>query len=241
MITVLLGWFLTLAMPAQAGGEAGSLTMHERACQVGRARAVYDMILAQGACFRRCHARGNSACATPEGDAVSSCLAKAQTRALRLIFGRSCGRDCPECYGGCGSDVATGEVEYSSALVAGFTPLVFCSPEAPPDETRCQGAVARAAAWFARAYGRCFARCQRARCDGAGDGDARTAACAARAVRRAARVIDARCESAGGGSKPACYGRRTGPEWITLVRGAVDTGRPVIFCASPAGAFLETT
>jgi hypothetical protein len=222
---------------ATAPARADTLTPRERTCQVGRAHAVYDMIVAEGDCFRRCHAAGGE-CAAPAGAGVSACLARAQARALRRVFGRSCERDCPECYDGCGPDVAAGEVGYSTGLVSAFAPVVFCAAEDEPAVARCADTVAKASAWFARRYGRCFARCRQAGCDAAEVGDARARTCAERAARRAAVAVDSRCDAAA--AKPACYGSNTGATWTDLVRTAVDAGRPVIFCASPSGAFIDT-
>jgi hypothetical protein len=242
MIRVLvlsLGW--TLAAPPAHAAETtkGVLTSRERACQVGRARAVYDLIVAEGRCLRRCRAGtpGDAACAPPDGVGVASCVRSAEARALRRVFGRSCRRDCPECYGGCTATVASDEVRYTSGLIATFAPLVYCGAAAANEDDGCRHAVATAAARYARRYGRCFARCHGAGCDTGRD--VRTAACADRAARRARAAIDARCEPAGGGVKPACYAGLTGSVWVDLVRGAVDAGRPVLFCASPSGAFVD--
>jgi hypothetical protein len=233
MKTLRMAVVLLAAAPVWA---ADPLTPRERTCQVGRAYAVYDMIVAEGDCFRRCHAAGGD-CTAPDGAGVVTCLDRAKARALRRVFGRSCERDCPECYGGCGQDVAAGEVDYSTGLVSAFAPAVFCATETATAVARCTDTVAKASAWLARRHGRCFARCREAGCDAADSGDARARGCAERAARRAASAIDARCEKTA--AKPACYGTSTGTTWTDLVRGAVDAGRPVIFCASPSGAFVD--
>lgn len=235
MIVVAL-LFLGLGTAVDA---AADLTARERSCQVGRAHVVYDLIVASADCLRRCHAGPAADCLPADGDGVAACLAAVKTRALRGVFGRSCRRDCPEGYDGCTPAVATGEVDYTSGLIAGFAPLVFCTPDATRDEGRCRNAVANASARFARAYGRCFARSQRDGGDAGGPPDARTLTCTERAARRAVDAVDARCEPQRGGAKPPCYGDRTGAGWVALVRTAVDAGRPVIFCASPSGAFVE--
>jgi hypothetical protein len=211
-----------------------AFTPDERACQAGRGRAVYDMIAAEGTCLRRCHADAGADCAPPDGAGVARCLAKARAHARRTLFAAPCRRDCPACYGGCGADVASGEVEYSSGLVTTFSSLVYCAPDPAPAEARCTRSVARAAAGFARRYGRCFVRCHAGGCDGAGPGDVRAMACASRLETRAAAVIDDGC-----GRAPACHGGASGAAWIAVVRAAVDHGRPVIFCGSPSGAFAE--
>lgn len=221
-----------------AADVAAELTARERACQVGRAHVVYDLIVASADCLRRCQARPGADCLPPDGAGVASCLATVKRRTQRRVFGHSCRRDCPEGYDGCTPAVAAGEVDHTSGLIAGFAPLVDCTPDPTRGEARCRDAVAKASASFARAYGRCFARSQRAGGDAAGPPDVRTLACTERAARRAVEAVDARCEAAGGGSKPACYGTRTGAGWVDLVRAAVDAGRPVVFCASPSGAFL---
>jgi hypothetical protein len=59
-------------------------------------------------------------------------------------------------------------------------------------------------------------------------------ACAARAASHAASLIDAGCAT-----PPACHGGLSGAAWVDLVRAAVDHGRPVIFCGSPSGAFVD--
>src|SRR4029079_6268937 len=131
---------------------------------------------------------------------------------------------------------ASGEVEYSSGLVATFASVVYCATDPTPPEARCTQRVARAAPWFARQHGRCCVRCHAGGCDGAGAGDAQTARCTDRASRRAAAAIDAACPQRG--TAPACHGGRSGTTWIDLVRSAVDNGRPVIYCGSPSGAFV---
>jgi hypothetical protein len=214
-----------------------TITPDERACQAGRGRAVYDMIAAEAACVRRCRGRADADCRLDADTAAARCVARAKARTQRTLLGAACRRDCPECYGGCGPDVAAGEVGYSSGLVATFASVVYCVTDPTPAEARCTQRVARAAAWFARQHGRCFVRCHAAGCDGAGVGDARTARCTGRAWRRAAAAIDAGCTDRG--TPPGCFGGRTGDGWIDLVRGAVDHGRPVIFCGSPAAAFVE--
>src|SRR5262249_62201901 len=93
---------------------------HAAPGEVARAGTVYDMIAAEGACIRRCHGGTAADCAPPDGAGVARCLAKARTRALRTVLGAACRRDCPACYDGCGPDVASGEVAYSSGLVTGF-------------------------------------------------------------------------------------------------------------------------
>src|SRR5262245_13626804 len=109
---------LLLALAVE--GASAQLTGPERACQVGRGRAVYAMIAAEAACIRRCHARDAAGCTPPDGAGVARCLAKAKSHARRTLFTAPCRRDCPECWGGCGDDVATGEVDYSSGLVESF-------------------------------------------------------------------------------------------------------------------------
>lgn len=225
LLVVCLGSTVVAARPAVADRAP-----NERACQVGRGRAVYDMIAAEGSCIRRCRDRAGADCRLPDGADVARCLAAAKARALREVFGRPCRRACPACYGGCGPDVASGEVEYSTGLVTTFASVVYCAATRVATEARCTDRVARAAGWFARQYGRCFTRCHAAGCDGAGPGDARTRACADRAAGRAIAAIAARCVPARGGTPPPCHAGLTGAEWIGLVRGAVDQGRPVIFC-----------
>src|SRR5262245_59995247 len=117
----------SLILLCLASVPALALTADERACQVGRGRTVYDMIAAEGACIRRCHGRTAGDCAPPDGAGVARCLARARTRALRTVLGAACRRDCPACYDGCGPDVASGEVAYSSGLVTGFASVVYCA------------------------------------------------------------------------------------------------------------------
>lgn len=224
----------TLMLLVLASVPAWGLTADERACQAGRGRAVYDMIFAEGACLRRCHARDGADCTAPDGAGVARCLGKARAHARRTLFGAPCRRDCPECYGGCGDDVASGEVAYSSGLVTTFASIVYCATAPSPAEARCTKSVARAAAAFARGYGRCFVREHAHGGDGAGPGDARTTACTTRLATRAASAIDDACAT-----PPACHGGLSGAGWIDVVRGAVDHGRPVIFCGSPSSAFVE--
>jgi hypothetical protein len=225
-------WLLVLALGTPMAAHA--LTADERACQAGRGRAVYDMIAAEGGCIRRCRGHAAADCMPPDGAGVARCLARARTRALRTVLGAACRRDCPACYGGCGPEVASGEVDYSSGLVTTFASIVYCAPAPTPAESRCTQRVARAAGGFAHHYGRCFVRCHGGGCDGAGPGDARAMACAARAASRAASLIDAGCAT-----PPACHGGLSGAAWVDLVRAAVDHGRPVIFCGSPSGAFVD--
>jgi len=226
-------WLLALCLAGTvvtAHPALADLAPDERACQVGRGRAVYDMIAAQGSCIRRCRNRTGADCRLPDGADVARCLATAKARALRDVFGRPCRRACLDCYGGCGADVASGEVEYSSGLVTTFAAVVYCATAPIASESRCTDRVARAAAWFARHYGLCFTRCHATGCDGGGPGNARAQTCASRAARRVTTAIDARCAPAHGGTPPPCHGGLTGADWIGLVRGAVDNGRPVIFC-----------
>ena len=216
-----------------AADAAVAVSPDERACQVGRGRTVYDLIAAEAACVLRCRSAMAADCHFPDGAGVASCIAHGKRHALRALFGAACRRSCPACYGGCGRDVASGEVEYSSGLVAGFGALVYCAAAPRPAEMRCENRLARAAAWFARAHGRCFVRCHAAGCDGAGLGDVRAMACAARAAARATAAIDARCAPS---AAPTCHAGRQGSDWITLVRAAVDHGRPVIFCDGDGAA-----
>jgi hypothetical protein len=178
------------------------------------------MIAVEAACIRRCRAHAGADCRLDADTDAARCVARGKARTQRTLLGAACRRDCPECYGGCGTDVAAGEVDYSSGLVATFASIVYCATDPTPPEARCTQQVARASAWFARQHGRCFVRCHAAGCDGAGGGDARTARCTDRASRRAAAGIDAVCTRRG--MPPACYGGRTGETWIDLVRSAVD-------------------
>lgn len=235
-LAMMLSMALSTVLSTAATTEA-TITPDERACQAGRGRAVYDMIAAEAACIRRCRVRQGADCRLDADTAASRCVARAKARTQRTLLGAACRRDCPACYVGCGPDVASGEVEYSSGLVATFASVVYCATDPAPPEARCTQRVARAAAWFARQHGRCFVRCHAGGCDGAGVGDARTARCTDRASRRAAAAIDAGCTHRG--TPPACYGSATGATWVDLVRSAVDNGRAVIYCGSPSGAFVE--
>src|SRR5215831_17503980 len=133
-------WLLVLALGTPIAAHA--LTADERACQAGRGRAVYHMIAAEGGCIRRCRRHAAADCAPPDGAGVARCLAKARTRALRTVLGAACRRDCPACYDGCGPDVASGEVAYSSGLVTGFASVVYCAPAPTPSEARYAQRVA---------------------------------------------------------------------------------------------------
>src|SRR5512147_313321 len=112
---MLLGTMLAVSATATA-----TITPDERACQAGRGRAVYDMIAVQAACIRRCRGRADADCRLDADTPAARCVARAKARTQRTLLGAACRRDCPECYGGCGPDVASGEIEYSSGLVATF-------------------------------------------------------------------------------------------------------------------------
>src|SRR5262249_46237246 len=128
-------WLLVLALGTPMAAHA--LTADERACQAGRGRAVYDMIAAEGGCIRRCPGRGGAECVPPDGAGGRRCLGGGGTRALRPVLGAACRRDCPACYGGCGPEVASGEVDYSSGLVTPFASIVYCARAPTPAESRC--------------------------------------------------------------------------------------------------------
>jgi len=234
---LLITWGMLLGTAAVGAGQESALSLRERRCEVGRARTVYAMIETQGACLRRCETRDASgaSCVPPDGVGVVACLDAVKAQVRRVLFGRSCRRDCPPCYAGCGADVAEGEVGYTSGLVACFAGLVYCEPAIDQATARCMDGVARAAASFARRYGGCFARSQATGGDGSGPGDSRTKHCVARAETKTRATIDARCARA----MPACHGGRTADDWLGLVRAGVDAGRPTLFCGSPAPAFVD--
>jgi hypothetical protein len=215
-----------------AGPPLAAAGSPERACQAGRARTVYGMLVAQAACLRACwrDAADPAACRPPDGPGVAACLARTRARATAAVFGAACDRGCPACYDGCTAAVAASEVAYTSGLVATFAALVGCAPEATPAEARCRDGVARAAAWYGRARGRCFTRAHRRDGAGAAPAAGATATCTDAAARRAARVIDRRCAVA----RPACFGALDGRAWTGLVGDALDAGRPVIFCGGAA-------
>src|SRR5262245_43282793 len=237
MRRLLIAWGMLLGTAVTGAGEEGGLTVPERRCEVGRARTVYAMIEAQGACLRRCEtgSASGASCVPPDGAGVVACLDAVKARVRKTLFGRSCRRDCPTCYLGCGEDVAEGEVSYTSGLIAGFAALVYCEPAIDGPAARCVDGVAQAAADFARRYGGCFARSQATGGDGSGPGDPRTKHCVARAEARARAAIESKCAQA----VPACHGGRSADDWIGLVRAGVDAGRPTLFCGSPAPAFVD--
>ena len=190
------------------------------------------MLVAQSACLRACwrDAADPAACTAPDGPGVATCLARTRARATPAVFTDACTRACPACYDGCTPGVAAGEVAWTSTQVAAFAALVGCAAAVPPPEARCRDAVARTAAWFGRARGRCFTRAHLRDGSGAAAPTGRTVACADAAARRAARIIDRRCAVA----RPACFGALDGRAWTGLVGAALDAGRPVIFCGGDA-------
>jgi hypothetical protein len=228
MVGVLLG---------MAATAAATITPDERACQAGRGRAVYDMIAAEAACIRRCTGRAGADCRLDGDTAAARCVGRAKSHTQRTLLGAACRRDCPECYGGCGSDVASGEIDYSSGLVATFAADRVLRERSDAARSALH-AAGGARGGLVRATARALLRavsCRRVR--RRRRGDVRTARCTERASRRAAAAIDAGCTHRG--MPPACYGDRTAEAWIDLVRSAVDHGRAVIYCGSPSAAFVE--
>ena len=137
---------ILLLLPLACRSHAG-LTPDERACQVGRGRAVYDMIASEGACIRRCHASAGADCDLAGETRAARCVAGVERRVFNAIFGPACQRDCPACYAGCGPDVAASEVDYSSGLVASFATIVYCA------DTPTQRSDGASIVWRARPPG----------------------------------------------------------------------------------------
>src|SRR6185503_18408008 len=192
-------------------------TPDELRCQAGRARRVsVGLVAGEASCLRRCQRHAARAglppdeCRAPFSGRTLACTEAIERRTAADLFGRACKRDCPECYPSCAADTAASEVDYTAGQVRLAALAVYCSP-GDRAVTRCQDTVAKLLPRFAAAKAVCLIQCHLAggdarRCNPAAGFDPLTTRCIDAAATRTAAAIDRRCETARGGTKPACFG-----------------------------------
>ncbi len=249
--TLALPCALALAVPAAAGHRLG-LTGDEEKCRQAVAKALGKFPRAKIKCLVKCDqgaAKGKhpaSDCDPPFAGKTADCVAKAEEKAAAAPL-KKCARDCPECYGdgACPAFVAT-QVALAEEVVELGIPEIACDDSGSDDgltadERRCRQAAATESGKVSGAVATCLADCRAAEqkgtlpagaCDEGPELDPKTAECIEKALTRCVLTAEKKCAD-----PPECLGDL----FFTCFGPALAVREldPVVFCASPSGAFVD--
>ena len=242
---------LVTAPPARAVHDP-ALTADEEKCQQALAAAVGKFQAGKTKCLVKCDrnaAKGknpDSDCAPPFAGKTAACVVAAEGKATDAAA-KKCGTDCPECYAGgdCPAHAAA-ELAAAEAAIDVGVGVLRCDDSGSPDaltavERQCRQTAGLEAAKFARAYGKCLAKC-RAReqkgklppgtCTAGAVTDSKTSACLDKVFETCVTKITEKCPD-----PPECLGDLF---FVCFdVAGAVESFDPGIFCGSPGAAFVD--
>lgn len=191
-------------------------------------------------------------------DFTSSCVQKAEQKFTAAIA-KKCGPnpyatlvDCPECYAGgdCGS-FASDWLASLGGQIDGFADAIFCERQgAFLLEMRCQTTTSKVVPKYIAKVDKCYDKCftvarkgiiPAADCMPAGPtpADLVTQACLATAAENAVEAIDHDCHPPPGSPDGCGEPYKDGQGWVDVANIGFVPDVPVVYCASPDGAFVD--
>jgi hypothetical protein len=233
----------------------GQLSKDELACQQAASKQAGTFLGKKIKCLVACDKQAlkgktpAASCLPPFGGTTLECVTKTATKALAGVA-KACADDCPECYAGGDCDAgASALLAAIEARIDTVAPLVRCDDAASPDgltkaEAKARQRVALVVGKFVTASEKCLAKCRKAEgtgkialgaCVYGAEADDDTIECLIKAATKAFDVIEDPELDA-----PECLA----PELtfaLPIASGLIEEFDPLIFCASPGGAFVDQT
>jgi hypothetical protein len=242
---------MALAAPAAATHVPG-LSEDEESCQQSVAKALGGFPKTKIKCLVKCDkgaAKGknpDSDCAPPFGGKTAGCVTAAETKAATAPA-KKCTDDCPECYAAADCPAFTAaQVALAEAFVDTSIPEIACDDSASDDgltedERKCRQAAANEAGKVSAAAAKCLAKCRAAEhkgklppgaCDQGPEFDPKTSECLDKALLKCLLTAEKKCSD-----PPECLGDLFFSCFLPAL--TVLDFDPIVFCASPSGAFVD--
>jgi hypothetical protein len=254
-------------LSATAGAQPAEpdVDKYEFKCMTETSKAGGKFVVARMKCVAKCVSNvwkglilDDTACLFPYADPfTAACVQKADAK-FEAAIAKKCGPnpysfvDCPECYaaGDCGA-FGPQWVATLGGQIDGFAAAVFCERQgAFLLEMRCQTTTSKAVAKYVAKVDKCFDKCFTvarkgiipvADCMPAGPtpADPVTQACLATARENAVDAIDHDCHPPPGSPDACGDPYRDGQGWVDVTNIGFVPDIPVVYCASPGGAFVD--